>query len=95
VLGVQDDDEGLEVKVRDQLRHWFGAVVERWWLVRTYRIPYALPTQIPPALSPVVKPAKRSDGIFVCGDYLNTASIEGAMLSGRLAAEQIIKLQMG
>ena len=93
MLGVAGEDEGLEGKVKEQLRDWFGASVNQWRHLRTYRIPYALPAQIPPALSPVAKPARRDDGIFVCGDYLDTASIQGAMLSGRRAAEHIIGLK--
>jgi phytoene dehydrogenase-like protein len=92
VLGISDDSEGLEYEVRGQLRQWFGAAVDRWRHLRTYRIPYALPAQTPPALCPVAKPASRDDGLVVCGDYLDTASIQGAMVSGRRAAEHIIHL---
>jgi predicted NAD/FAD-dependent oxidoreductase len=31
----------------------------------------------------------RPDGTVVCGDYMDVASIQGAMRSGRLAAEAI------
>jgi phytoene dehydrogenase-like protein len=85
-----EDGSNLENQVRDQLGEWFGNVVAQWRHLRTYRIPFALPNQAPPALSPVEKPAKRSDGVFICGDYLDTASIQGAMASGRRAASQII-----
>ena len=85
VLGTPDGD--IEAAVREQLRDWFGTAVDEWRHLRTYRIPYALPGQAPPALSPVAKPVKRRDGLFACGDYLDTASIQGAMLSGRRAAE--------
>ncbi len=90
-LGVSDNEADLEHAVREQLHDWFGANVNQWRHLRTYRIPYALPSQEPPALSPVAKPAQQGDGIFVCGDYLDTASIQGAMISGRRAAEQIIE----
>jgi phytoene dehydrogenase-like protein len=93
VLGIRDVSEDIQSQVSEQLREWFGAGVGQWRHLRTYRIPYALPVQEPPALSPVAKPAKRSDGFFVCGDYVDTASIQGAMISGRRAAEQIIESQ--
>ncbi|MFT5299680.1 MAG: putative NAD/FAD-dependent oxidoreductase, partial [Mariniblastus sp.] len=32
----------------------------------------------------------KANGIFMCGDYLDTASIQGAMVSGRRAAESIL-----
>lgn len=91
VLGVSADSSDIPDGVSEQLRDWFGPVVDQWRHLRTYRIPYALPSQAPPALSPVAKPVRRPDGIFVCGDYLDTASIQGAMISGRRAAEQIIE----
>ncbi len=93
VLAGPGDNQTVEDAVRDQLRDWFGADADQWRCLRTYCIPYALPNQTPPALSPVIKPALQSDGTFVCGDYLDTASIQGAMASGRRAAEQIIRLQ--
>ena len=88
VLGTPG--ERVESAVRTQLRGWFGSDVDAWRLLRTYCIPYALPSQAPPALSPVAKPSERGNGIYVCGDYLDTASIQGAMLSGRRAADQIV-----
>ena len=88
VLGTRDDD--VEAATRGQLREWFGAEVDHWRHLRTYVIPYALPAQAPPALSPVAKPAVRGAGLFVCGDHLDTASIQGAMVSGRRAADQVV-----
>lgn len=90
VLDGKADEASLESQVRGQLRDWFGATVDGWRHLRTYRIPYALPSQTPPALSPVEKPVRRPDGIFICGDHLETASIQGAIASGRRAAEQIM-----
>jgi len=81
--------ESLEENVRRQLNQWFGPNVANWRHLRTDWIPDALPSQAPPALSPVIKPTKLADGRFVCGDHRNTASIQGAMESGRLVAEAI------
>jgi phytoene dehydrogenase-like protein len=89
VLGLPDGD--VEASVRKQLLDWFGPDVNAWRHLRTYRIPYALPSQAPPALSPVEKSTTRGDHLFVCGDYLDTASIQGAMVSGRRAAECVMQ----
>ena len=89
VLGLPDGD--VEASVRKQLLDWFGPDVIAWRHLRTYRIPYALPSQAPPALSPVEKSSTRGDHLFVCGDYLDTASIQGAMVSGRRAAECVMQ----
>ncbi len=92
VLGSvnQEAEENMTQDVIHQLKDWFGAQVDGWYPLRTYSISYALPKQTPPALTPVTKPATRDDGIFVCGDYLDTASLNGAMASGRLAADSIL-----
>ena len=84
-------DEHLAAGVQAQLIDWFGSEAESWQYLKTYRIRYALPRQEPPALSPVEKPAQVGDGIFVCGDYCDLGSLNGAMASGRRAAEAVIK----
>lgn len=85
-------DQGqLEDAVRGQLVDWFGKAANGWRHLRTYDIPFALPNQSPPALSPVEKDSRRADGLVVCGDYLDTASIQGAMASGRRAAEAVLR----
>ena len=83
------DNDVLTERVRTQLASWFGGAVEAWQHLRTYDIPFALPNQSPPALDPVAKPTTVSDGVFVCGDHCDTASINGAMASGRRAAEAV------
>ncbi len=92
VLGIPAiDDHQLESSVRQELQEWFGNQVQTWRHLRTYRLPFALPAQSPPALSPVAKSPRRCEGLWVCGDYLDTASIQGAMVSGRRAAEDVLQ----
>jgi len=90
VLGVSPlDDDALAAAVRAQLRGWFGAQVGAWRLLRVHRIPFALPAQPPAALAPVERPVRVREGLFVCGDHRDTASIQGAMVSGRRAAAAV------
>lgn len=89
VLDATLSDDELELAVRSQLEEWFGEVAKTWQHLRTYRIHYALPSQQPPALTPVEKPVETAAGIFVCGDHRDTASIQGAMSSGRRVAEAV------
>ena len=72
------------------LKGWFGPVVRSWKLLRSYRIPHAQPEQLPGALEPIERPVKLSPGLYVCGDHRDTASIHGAMTSGRRAAEALV-----
>ena len=81
----------LETDVRSQLTDWFGPVVQHWRHIRSYHIPAALPDQRPPFLSPPEKPVRVRPSVYRCGDYVDTASINGALRSGRRAADAVIK----
>jgi phytoene dehydrogenase-like protein len=78
---------GIVESVLRQCHDWFGAQVHCWRHLRTYRIAHATPALIPPALDPVEKPVRLSPSVYVCGDHRETASMNGAMRSGRRAAE--------
>ncbi len=92
VLGIHNSgaDGSMLNRVVQQLVEWFGDGVKDWRHLKTYEIPLALPDQSPPALTPVSKPSKREEGIYLCGDYLDTASIQGAIVSGQRAADCIL-----
>lgn len=96
VLGCAPEDEpnhpayGPKV-VLDQLESWFGSQVTDWHHLRTYRIPYALPSQPSPALANPERSVRRAPGLFVCGDHVDNASINGAMVSGRRAATAVLQ----
>jgi predicted NAD/FAD-dependent oxidoreductase len=81
----------LEARVRAQLTEWFGPEVSEWQLLRVYRIPHAQPDQTPPALEPLERPVALPGGLFVCGDHRDTASLHGALLSGRRTAEAVAR----
>ncbi|MEZ5276143.1 MAG: NAD(P)/FAD-dependent oxidoreductase [Opitutaceae bacterium] len=89
-LGVDDrSDRRLDEAVREQMVGWFGMAVADWKLLRIDRIPCALPSQRPPALSGARKPLRVADGLYQCGDHTRFASIDGAMESGSRVAEEI------
>ena len=90
VLGFSEDLQQLDAKVRRQLADWYPRHTEGWELVKSYRIRYARPAIPCPGLTPVEKPAHRDGPIFVCGDHCDTPSINGAIASGRRAAEAIL-----
>ena len=91
VLGQHTDEHTVVNQVRSQLSEWFGPTAKTWRHLKTYNIEYALPAQPPPALDPVAKPTQFRAGVFVCGDHCDTGSINGAMASGRRAAESVIE----
>lgn len=90
-LKIANDTEQLRAEVLEQLGEWFGDTVADWNHLRTYSIPYALPSQVPPALSVPERPILWEPGIYVCGDHRDNASIQGAMVSGRRAAEVVMQ----
>ncbi|HYN01303.1 MAG TPA: NAD(P)/FAD-dependent oxidoreductase [Vicinamibacteria bacterium] len=93
VVGGAAGDAGeaaLEAAVRKQMAGWFGDDVRGWRHLRTYHIRHAQPEQRPGALEPVERPVRLASGLLVCGDHRDTASLHGAMLSGRRAAEAIL-----
>lgn len=79
----------LDVDGRAQLRRWFGSSVDGWTMLPTYEIAHAQPSQ--PTLDPVERPVQLADGLCVCGDHRDQASIQGALVSGRRAANAIIE----
>ena len=85
IPGVIDGD--LETIARTQLRSWWGPQVDTWTHLRTYKIAHGQPGQDAP-FSPKQN-VSLGDGLYVCGDHRDTASIQGAMYSGRRCAELV------
>jgi len=85
-----ESDAALEHAVRQQLISWFGLPVGGWTHLRTDCIPFALPDQTPPFLSPPERPVRHRDGLYVCGDHRRTGSLNGAIASGRSAARAVL-----
>ena len=88
-LGTPDDALGLRDRVKSEARRWFGERVDRWSPLRHYAIRHALPSQPVGALEPPRRPVRSSNGVYLCGDYLDQASIDGALVSGRRTAEAL------
>ena len=69
---------------------WLGKCVGQWSHLRTDLITEALPEQTPKAQKNTAGFIQQK-GIFVCGDHATSASIEGAVISGKRVAEAILK----
>jgi len=82
-------DPDLTGRVRVQLTRWFGSTTGEWEHLRTDVIPHGQPAQAPP-LSPKRRVAL-GDGLFVCGDHRDTASIQGALYSGGRVADAVAR----
>ncbi|MEJ2541445.1 MAG: NAD(P)/FAD-dependent oxidoreductase [Gemmatimonadota bacterium] len=85
---VADDATSFTERARAQVGRWFGGEVRRWRHLKTYRVPHALPRHLPGFMdrTSVSRPA----GLCVAGDHTEFGAIQGALLSGRRVAEQIL-----
>jgi phytoene dehydrogenase-like protein len=89
ILGdAAQDDGALVSQVQGELSDWFGAGVRKWCWLRTYRVRRALPVRWPleRGTALAVRP-----GVWLAGDFVASASIEGAMESGERVAEAIMR----
>jgi len=74
--------------VRRQLAGWFGPAVGDWRHLRTDVIARALPAYH--VGQPLECAPRVSDGLYACGDHRLHPSLDGALRSGRLAAEAVV-----
>ncbi|MEM6690453.1 MAG: NAD(P)/FAD-dependent oxidoreductase [Planctomycetota bacterium] len=90
----------LDSLVKDQLSTWLRVDAKRLRQLRVYDIPFALPAR---ELDPVVQAIKfganagsdttqdeLEDQYFLAGDYLETPSLQGALSTGKRAAEAVV-----
>jgi len=87
VLGAGTSGE-VELAARRHAAAIYGSDPDCWELVTSHSIAAALPAQPPPLV--VRRPVALANGIFVAGDHRDTASIQGALVSGRRAATAVL-----
>jgi protoporphyrinogen oxidase len=80
--------EELLTGILQELKEWFGDVVEEWQHLATYMLPQALPQY--QANQTGLLPLQLSDRLYRCGDYTAYPSLNGAMQTGREVAEKLI-----
>ena len=88
--GFPEAGGGLAAAVREQAVGWFGGQARGWRELATVHVRHALPDESPAARR--LRPAspRLAAGLWLCGDHCGTASINGALASGRKAAEAIL-----
>jgi len=86
-LGVRTTSDN-ERAVRSHLAWMYGVPTASWELVATYPIPYALPAMSVPL--ELRRSVHAPGGVYVAGDHRDTASIQGALVSGRRAATAVM-----
>jgi phytoene dehydrogenase-like protein len=81
-------DRVPETVVRRELGRLYGVATDGWEHLHTAEIPRALPAL--PAASPLRRDVVLGDGVFVAGDHRDTPSQQGALVSGRRAAQAVL-----
>lgn len=81
-------DFASESEVRRHLATIWGVSTSSWSLIAKYEIPKSLP--IFGVGSRGINSAKVSDDLYAAGDYRTAPSQNGALLSGRLAAQELL-----
>lgn len=89
LLSTTTIEHTSESEVRRHLALLWGKETQSWPLIAKYEIPKALPI-FAPGISKATS-SKISDGIYIAGDFRTAASQNGALLSGRLAAQELLR----
>lgn len=84
------DSPELLAAVRRQLCDWFGRQAEDWRHLRTDCIDRALPPLSVLAVQNGVGQPRIRPGLYHCGDYCASGTLDGALRSGRQAAEALL-----
>ena len=86
-LGVHEST-ATDDRVRTHLARLYDTDTRAWEQIAVYPIPYALPAMNVPL--DIRSPVRLERGRYVAGDHRDTASIQGALVSGRRAAQSLL-----
>lgn len=86
-LGVHHS-AAADARVRNHLARLYDTDTQAWEQIAVYPIPYALPAMSVPL--EIRSPVRLTAGRYVAGDHRDTASIQGALVSGRRAAHALL-----
>jgi predicted NAD/FAD-dependent oxidoreductase len=79
---------GDEVAVRQHLAELWGRPTRDWDLLVRHEVTHALPAQ-PAPLRPAAE-ARVGERVYAAGDHRDTASIQGALVSGERVARAVL-----
>ncbi|MRX43762.1 NAD(P)-binding protein [Agromyces sp. Q22] len=82
-----------EADVRRHLGEIWATDASAWRLLRRDDLHDALPAQLPPLRTR--RPARLGDGLYVAGDHRDTASIQGALVSGDRIGRAVVRDLLG
>lgn len=87
---MADGAEALDLgTVRSHAAQMYGVPTGGWEHIHRHEVQHALPSQDAPLQTR--KPMQVSAHVIACGDHMDTASIQGAMVSGQRAAQGYLR----
>ncbi|MGW0546350.1 NAD(P)/FAD-dependent oxidoreductase [Streptomyces altiplanensis] len=87
VLGTPPPD--ADRVVRAHLARLYGVPTDDWELLAVHHDREAVPAM--PAPHDLRRPVRLLSGLYVCGDHRETSTVQGALHSGRRAAQEILR----
>jgi phytoene dehydrogenase-like protein len=87
---VTAEGESLVAAIREQAAGWFGGQTKSWRELATVHVRHALSDESPAARRGRLSGPRLADGLWACGDHCTSASINGALASGRRTAEAVL-----
>jgi phytoene dehydrogenase-like protein len=93
ILGAPEmSDADLVARCREDMASWFpGKDVSKLRQVGLYRIKFAQMSQPPGVFATLPPNATPTAGLFLAGEYTESSNINGAMRSGALAAQAVLR----
>lgn len=79
----------LDRAARAHLAMLYGTPTADWELLAVHHDPEAVPAMRPP--HDPRRPVRLLSGLYVCGDHRDTSTVQGALFSGRRAADAILR----
>ncbi|MEU5050904.1 NAD(P)/FAD-dependent oxidoreductase [Streptomyces sp. NPDC021096] len=79
----------LDRAARAQLARVYNTPTTAWHLLAAHHDPDAVPAM--PAPHDVRRPVRLLSGLYVCGDHRDTSTVQGALFSGRRAAQAVLR----
>ncbi|CEL97890.1 unnamed protein product [Vitrella brassicaformis CCMP3155] len=93
------DESQVEPAVRQVLQDIWPDVMANAKFLRSYRIRYSQPSQEPPMKVPLQSDPTLAgtlpEGLVLCGDYMSTPTLNGALDSGERAAMCLLRTGVG
>ncbi|GAA2832148.1 NAD(P)/FAD-dependent oxidoreductase [Kitasatospora paracochleata] len=80
---------GDEPVVRRRLGELYGTSTDRWEFLAVRHVPDAVPAMPPP--HHFRRSVRLLAGLYVCGDHRDTSTVQGTLVSGRRAAEAVLR----